>query len=91
MYLHVGSDYMVKNSEIIAVFNLHYPETDIYDEFMKNNRSRYEVVDATGGEGCYSFVLTEKTIYLSSISSLTLRKRIEENFLIDSVYTVPLE
>lgn len=91
MYLHVGSDYMVKNSEIIAVFNLHYPETEIYDEFMKDNKDHYKVVDATGGEGCYSFVLTKDTIYLSSISSLTLKKRIEEDFLIDSVYVAPME
>ena len=91
MYLHVGSDYMVKNSEIIAVFNLHYPDTDIYDEFMKKNRQNYKIVDATGGEGCYSFVLTEDTIYLSSISSFTLKKRVEEDLLIDNVYMASAE
>lgn len=91
MYLHVGSDYMVKNSEIIAVFNMHYPETEIYDTFMKHNKNTYKVVDATGGEGCYSFILTKDTIYLSSISSLTLKKRVDENFLIDGAYAVALE
>lgn len=91
MYLHVGSDYMVKNSEIIAIFNMHYPETEIYDAFMGTNKGKYIVVDATGGEGCYSFILTKDTIYLSSISSLTLKKRVDDNFLIEGAYAVPME
>lgn len=33
------------------------------------------LIDASGGEGYASLVLTEDTMYLSAISSLTLKKR----------------
>lgn len=36
MYLHLGSDYMVKNSEIIAIFNLRDPQSDIYNAYVEN-------------------------------------------------------
>ena len=85
MYLHLGVDYMVKNSEIIAIFNLNHPQ--VYDDFVKKYGSRYKVVDASGGEGYYSCVLTEQTMYLSSISSITLKKRAESGFLDGAVYT----
>lgn len=83
MYLHLGVDYMVKNSEIIAIFNLNHPQSVVYDEYG----SRYKVVDASGGEGYYSCVLTNDTMYLSSISSVTLKKRAETGFLDGAAYT----
>ena len=85
MYLHLGVDYMVKNSEIIAIFNLNHPQ--VYDDFVKKYGSRYKVVDASGGEGYYSCVLTNDTMYLSSISSVTLKKRAESGSLDGAVYT----
>lgn len=87
MYLHLGVDYMVKNSEIIAIFNLGHPQSQVYDEYVKKYGDRYEVIDASGGEGYYSCVLTEDTMYLSSISSITLKKRAETGFLDGAVYT----
>ena len=73
MYLHLGVDYMVKNSEIIAIFNLNHPQSVVYDDFVKKYGSRYKVVDASGGEGYYSCV--------------TLKKRAESGFLDGAVYT----
>lgn len=87
MYLHLGVDCMVKNSEIIAIFNLSHPQSQVYDDYVKKYGSRYEIVDASGGEGYYSCVLTEQTMYLSSISSITLKKRAESGFLDGAVYT----
>ena len=87
MYLHLGVDCMVKNSEIIAIFNLSHPQSQVYDDYVKKYGGRYEIVDASGGEGYYSCVLTEQTMYLSSISSITLKKRAESGFLDGAVYT----
>ncbi len=87
MYLHLGADCMVKNSDIIAVFNLRSPQSQIYEEYVLKYKDRYRIVDASGGEAYSSCILTEDTIYLSSISSLTLKKRVEEDFLADAVYT----
>lgn len=86
MYLHLGSDYMIKNSEIIAIFNLKDDESDIYNEYISKHSDKYEIIDASEGEGFYSCVLTEKQIYLSAISSITLKKRVEEGLSTDYVY-----
>lgn len=87
MYLHLGSDYMIKNSEIIAIFNLKDLESDIYKKYISKHSDKYEIIDASEGEEFYSCVLTEDKIYLSAISSMTLKKRLEEGFMADSVYT----
>ena len=87
MYLHLGSDCMVKNSEIIAIFNLRDPQSEIYKDYVEKYRERYKIVDLSEGEGCSSCILTEDVIYLSAISALTLKKRMEEDFLADAVYS----
>jgi len=87
VYLHLGVDYMVKNSEIIAIFNLNHPQSQVYSEYVQKYGSHYQIVDASGGEGYYSCVLTNDTMYLSSISSITLKKRAESGFLDGAVYT----
>ena len=76
MYLHLGSDYMIKNSEIIAIFN----------QYIRKYADKYEIIDASEGAEFYSCVLTEDKIYLSAISSMTLKKRLEEGFMSESVY-----
>ncbi|MBQ2134983.1 MAG: DUF370 domain-containing protein [Phascolarctobacterium sp.] len=78
---------MVKNSEIIAIFNLRDPQSEIYKDYVEKYRDRYKIIDLSEGEGCSSCILTEDTIYLSAISALTLKKRVEEDFLADSVYS----
>lgn len=80
MYLHLGADFMVKNSDIIAIFNLNHPQSNIYDEYLKIYGNLYKVIDATNGELCVSMVLTDKVIYLSAISSITLKSRIKKIF-----------
>lgn len=86
MYLHLGADCMVKNSDIIAIFNLHHPESLIYNEYIQKYQHQYKLVDATVEEEYYSLILTADTLYLSSISSVTLKKRLEAGFLNDAVY-----
>lgn len=87
MYLHLGSDYMVKNSEIIAIFNLRRPEASLVETYVEPERQRYQVIDlAASPAERASCVLTSSKIYLSPISSSTLRKRLEEGFREDDVY-----
>lgn len=89
MYLHLGADYMVKHSDIIAIFNLRHEESRIYENYIEKYKNKYEIVDATEGELCCSLVLTEKILYLSTISSVTLQKRVEDNILVE--YDVSLD
>lgn len=87
MYLHLGADCMVKNSEIIAVFNLRHDQSLIYGDYVKEYAHRYKIVDAAGGEEYASLVLTADTMYLSPISSMTLKKRAETGLAGGAVYT----
>lgn len=77
---------MVKNSEIIAVFNIRSPHSTIFNDYVRKNQDKYKIVDVSVGNVYASCVLTEDTIYLSSISSITLKKRACEGFLTDAVY-----
>ncbi len=87
MYLHLGADCMVKNSEIIAIFNLRHSQSLIYEDYVRKYVHKYKVVDAAGGEEYASLILTENAMYLSSISSMTLKKRAENSFAAGAVYT----
>lgn len=84
MYLHIGSDYMVEAKKILAIFSCRR----LQENFLEESGSRYTIVDATRGEECSSFILTDKIIYLSPISSSTLKKRFEEGYLADPIYSV---
>lgn len=86
MYLHLGADCMVKNSEIIAVFNIRSPQSTILNDYVKKYKDKYKLIDVSVGNVYASCVLTEDTIYLSSISSITLKKRACEGFLAEAVY-----
>lgn len=87
MYLHLGADCMVKNSEIIAIFNLSHPQSAIYSEYVERYRGKYKIIDATEGDAYASVVLTKDTLYLSAISALTLKKRVDAGFMADACYT----
>lgn len=84
MYLHIGSDCVVETKKILVILSC----SKLEEDFLENFRSNYEIVDATKGEACSSYILTDDILYLSPISSSTLKKRFEEDFLTDSVYSV---
>lgn len=78
---------MVKNSEIIAIFNLRHSQSNIYHEYLQKYRQNYTIVDATEGEDYASMILTEDTLYLSAISAITLKKRVDAGFMAGACYT----
>lgn len=84
---------MVKNSEIIAVFNLRRVQSSASRELVRRLGAKREVIDVCLGEGCASCVLTDSAVYLSPVSSVTLRKRACEGFYEDASYLrdVPLK
>ena len=87
MYLHLGADCMVKNSEIIAILDVRHPQSLIYTDYVEKYRERYKVVDAAEGEDYASVILTCDTLYLSAISAVTLKKRADAGFLAGACYT----
>lgn len=77
MFLHLGGDVVVPLSEVVAIF-----ESDVAtasraaDEFLKTTKDEGLLVDVSGGKP-KAFVVTSDRVYLSQISSLTLKKRAE--------------
>ena len=73
MFLHLGSDVSVALKDVIAINDYSYLKT-INKEFLKNMRSKKFIIDISENDP-KSFVITDKKIYLSAISSITLKKR----------------
>ena len=73
MFLHSGSDVSVALKDVIAINDYSYLKT-INKEFLKNMRSKKFIIDISENDP-KSFVITDKKIYLSAISSVTLKKR----------------
>lgn len=73
MFLHLGSDVSVALKDVIAINDYSYLKT-INKEFLKNMKSKKFIIDISDNDP-KSFVITDKKIYLSAISSITLKKR----------------
>lgn len=75
MFLHVGGDVVISMKQVIAILDLRTSKTgEATREFLAMAYGQRRLVDIADGEK-KSLVLTEKEIYLSPISSLTLMKR----------------
>lgn len=76
MFIHIGGDTMVRLREIIGIFDIHMQssaESSPLFERAYENRSIC-MIETPGGEP-KSIVITDGHVYLSPISSLTLKKR----------------
>lgn len=75
MFLHVGADVVVSLKRVVAILDLRSSATaESTREFIALSRSEKKITDISAGDA-KSMVLTESEIYLSPISSMTLKKR----------------
>lgn len=75
MFLHVGTDVVVSLKKIVAILDLKScKEGEATRQFLSLHQSEKRVHDISGGDP-KSIVVTDQEIYLSPISSLTLKKR----------------
>lgn len=75
MFLHVGADVVVSLKQMVAILDLKSIQgAESTREFLSQAYGRKQVIDVAGGDA-KSLVLTDDGIYLSPISSLTLKKR----------------
>ena len=82
MYLHLGSDFVIKNTDIIAIFNIRNQKNNVFKNYLQKQceKHKYEVIDLSENGEYSSCILTDDKIYLSGISALTLKKRAEDFF-----------
>lgn len=81
MFLHLGSDLIVCDLDIIAILDLESATSaNSTRDFIKNLKNTNTVVNICQKGKEKSLVITKKTIYLSPISSNTLLKRANNNY-----------
>lgn len=74
MFLHLGADTVIPLSEVIAITDLKTVRSSNNRIFLNRMREKKQVIDISLNNP-KSFVVTEKVVYLSAISSITLKKR----------------
>ena len=47
MYLHLGSDFVIKNTDIIAIFNIRNQKNNVFKNYLQKQceKHKYEVID----------------------------------------------
>ncbi len=79
MYIHLGGDYVVKESEVIGIFDLDTSTVSKHTRDFLSKKEKEKKVVYTSYELPKSFILTtnkkQEKIYISQISSQTLEKR----------------
>lgn len=87
MFLHLGADVVINLQRVIAICDLrtaaHAAPTQA---FLRQAQQQQRVTDISAGDA-KSMVITDQGIFLSPISSLTLKSRAErfQHHLIDSL------
>lgn len=81
MYLHLGADTVIPLKDVIAIADMKATGS-INKEFLTTMHEEQMIVDISGKRP-KSFIITDKIVYLSAISSLTLKKRAAGNGLGD--------
>jgi regulator of extracellular matrix RemA (YlzA/DUF370 family) len=80
MFLHVGGDVVVNVGRVIAILNLRSGATEgaPIQEIIRQLRVGRNLTDLAGDQA-KSLVLTNNQLFLSPISSVTLKKRAEQH------------
>ncbi|MBQ8682857.1 MAG: DUF370 domain-containing protein [Selenomonadales bacterium] len=73
MFLHLGSDVMVPVKDVLAIYDYKTMELETNQKMLETMMREKEVVEIS--KEAKSFIFTDDKIYLSVISSLTLKKR----------------
>ena len=88
MFLHLGSDVIIKTENIIAIMDLDTTSVSkITKEFLKISTKNNDVINVSDEDLPKSYVITnEKKVYISPISSQTLLKRFENKDFIKNLH-----
>lgn len=74
MFLHLGGDMIVRLTEVVAILDYRVARAAASKEYLQLARSEGRLYDVSDGEA-KSFVIAKDAVYLSPISSTTLKKR----------------
>ncbi|MGE5590284.1 MAG: extracellular matrix regulator RemB [Bacillota bacterium] len=74
MFLHLGADEIVRLSGVVAILDIKVARAAATKEYLQLTRSENRLHDVSDGDA-KSFVITLDGVFLSPISSVTLKKR----------------
>lgn len=75
MFLHIGSDLIINMKDVVAILDLRSRDYSLATkEFIQLAEAEGRLVDVSTGSP-KSFIVSEDKVFLSPISSVTLRKR----------------
>ncbi len=74
MFLHLGADTAIPLRNVIAIFDLKISSSNATEQYLKKIKSLNKVIDISDNSA-KSFIITDQIVYLSAISSQTLKKR----------------
>lgn len=76
MFLHIGNSRVVSLQEIIGIFNLELKSNQVNTQFLESFPG--DKLTKKEEESFNAFIITPHKVHYSSISPLTLQKRIEK-------------
>ena len=74
MFLHLGADTIIPLKNVILISDRKEDTSVINNEFLQTMTEEGMIVDVSHGNA-KSFVICDEKVFLSAISSLTLKKR----------------
>ena len=75
MFLHIGNDVLIKYKEIIGIFELQGNLSEVHKQIQANNLFNARQHIYINKKDIKSCVLTDRNVYFSNISSITLKRR----------------
>ena len=82
MFLHLGADMVVPLRDVITITDFKSGKSSINKEFLERMEDEKKIIDISE-KNAKSFIVTKQAVYLSAISSLTLKKR-ATNFIVSN-------
>ena len=74
MFLHLGADTIIPLKNVILISDRKEEKSTINTEFLQTMEDEGLIIDVSCGNA-KSFIIADDQVYLSAISSFTLKKR----------------
>lgn len=89
MFLHVGGDVVLSLSDVIVILSLEQAPMAVRDEYVHRAAQQGELFNV-GEEPPKSCIVTRKGVFLSPVSSFTLKRRAEDPLGYLEELTIPV-
>jgi len=82
MYIHLGGEKVILSSELVAIFDISIEKSSKISKQFVSHAIQEKNVVRIGEEEAKSIVVTKNIVYYSPISSSTLKKKTNLNYMV---------